>query len=591
MASFKSSGIWLKSTSSLSCESLSLSMDSMPPELRGDPLDLRPPLSSNPCTLGELQEYAFYGLEQDGALRPGGQVSLLTRRRIGLLLNYVAIGALYGGINIALVPFLNRHLKLQQSQTRATSMLINMAWSFKFFLGVLTDSVKIRRYRRKPYLIIGWTLCITSLLFLGTSEVPRAGKTHEVWRYVILMTLGTLGCILANVTADAIVVDIAQREPLPTRGHTQVIIYAAKTAGMIIMSLFVTGTLNGPEYGGSFMWSLSLDQVILILAACTMMPLVGSIWFLHEDPTAQTVPIYSFSNMASCSVAPQRYQPDTAPLDPSLDFGARCQLILRLMQSRTMWQLLMFELVASFCLTIDSNAKTAIEVNWVDIQIWPKTVAAAVWSLAFMGGLFLTRLFLLHSAWRHIYCAATVWTVGIDVIRVACTVFNVVRNRNFWLYMQVLAAPAVALRYLVLLFPIVELVPRGIEGTTYGLVNSFRNMAIPFGVIAYKAIDSYFSISSEDVYRDSDFTRLQVIYTFAIGWAFQLMSLAFIGLLPRQKLEVQQLRYYGGYSTSAGWIVILVLLSALMYLTVVSVLSLFEKTSCLRMVGGSGCGS
>ncbi|KAG7389107.1 hypothetical protein PHYPSEUDO_011085 [Phytophthora pseudosyringae] len=106
-------------------------------------------------------------------------------------------------------------------------------------------------------------------------------------------------------------------------------------------------------------------------------------------------------------------------------------------------------------------------------------------------------------------------------------------------------------------------------------------MAIPLGTAAYKAIDSYFSISDEDVNRDSDSTRLQVTYTYLIAWAFQLLSLAFIGLLPRQKLEVQQLRYYGGYSTSGGWLVVVVLFSVLIYVTTANVLSLF-KTETLR---------
>ncbi|GMF10025.1 unnamed protein product [Phytophthora lilii] len=545
-----SSGVWLKSSSlsmSLSPNALSLSLDSLPPELRADPLVLlhvAPP----DATQGERREYGFYGLEQDGALRPGGQLALRSRRALGLLLSYAAIGALYGGINSAVVPFLSNFLQLQQGQVRAASTVINTAWNFKAFGGLLTDSVRVCGYRRKPYLVLGWLLCMASLLYLGAPAMPRAGNTDAAWRYVLFMTLGTVGYFLANVAADAVVVEIAQREPLPTRGHTQVSIYAARMLGLTVMDLFVAGTLNGSEYGGSFSWSLSLNQIMLVLAACTAVPLVGSIWFLHEDPTPQTVPIYSFSDVVSCPVGQQcRHQPDTAPLDPPLDFGERCQLIWRLMQSRAMWQLLMFELVASFCLTIDSNANSAIEANWVDVKPWPKTIAMAVWSLAFTGGLFMTQRFLLRGAWGHLFCIATIWTVGIDVITVACTVFDVVRNRVFWLYMQVLAAPAVGLRFLVLLFPIVELAPRGIEGTTYGLVITFRNMAIPLGTTAYKAIDSYFSVSDEDVHDDSDSTRLEVVYTYVIAWAFQLFSLAFIGLLPRQKLEVQQLRYYGGY--------------------------------------------
>ncbi|KAE9105180.1 hypothetical protein PF007_g13784 [Phytophthora fragariae] len=379
----KSSGIWLKSSSksmSLSSEELSLSLDSLPAELRGDPLVLLHAAPPDPFVLGERREYEFYGLEPDGALRPGGQVPLLSRRAVGLLLNYACIGGLYGGINSVVVPFLSRYLELEQYQ-----------------------------------------------------------------------------------------------------------------------------------------------------------------------------------------------------------------LVWRLLQSRAMWQLLIFQLVASFTMSMDSTAASAIEPNWVDVEPWPKTVATAVWYLAFVGGLLATRHFLLRGAWGHLFCIATFWSVGVEVVTVACTVFHVVRRRSFWLYMPVLAAPAMALRFLVLVFPIIELAPRGAEGTTYGLVITFRNVAIPLGTTAYKAINSYFSVSDEDVTGDSESTRMQVSYPYLIAWAFQLFSLAFVGLLPHQKLEVQQLRYYGGYSTSGGWFVMIVLISVLIYISTANVLSLFKSTSCLRMVGGAGC--
>ncbi|EGZ17038.1 hypothetical protein PHYSODRAFT_331067 [Phytophthora sojae] len=589
----KSSGVWLKSSSksmSLSPEELSLSLDSLPAELRGDPLVLlHAALPPDPFVLGERREYGFYGLEPDGALRPGGQVPLLSRRTVGLLFNYASIGALYGGLNSVVVPFLSHYLELEQYQVRGASTMINAAWNFKAFGGLLTDSLRICGYRRKPYLIGGWSLCLVSLLYLGVSRMPAAGNTDAAWRYVLFLTLGTIGFFLANVAADGIVVEIAQREPLPSRGHTQVSIYVARTIGFIVMDLFVGATLHGPAYGGTFSWSLSLSQVLLVQAVCAAVSLVGSIWLLHEDPAAQTVPVFSFTGVVSCPVGPGRQHPDTARLDPSLGFAARCQIIWRLLQSRAMWQFLIFEFIASFCVTIDSSAAPAIEANWVDVEVWPKTVASAVWYVAFVGGLLATRRFLVRGAWGHLFCIATFWAVGVEVITVACTVFHVVRRRGFWLYMPVLAAPAMALRFMVLVFPIVELAPRGIEATTYGLVITFRNMAISLGTTVYKAIDSHFSVSDEAVHNDSESTRMQVTYTYLIVWAFQLFSLAFIGLLPRQKLEVQQLRYYGGYSTSGGWFVIIVLFSVLIYISTVNVMSLFKSTSCLRMTGGSGC--
>ncbi|CAH0519629.1 unnamed protein product [Peronospora belbahrii] len=120
----KSSGIWLKSTSSLSMslisDSLSFSIDSIPPELRGDPYALRHSFTLDPSTMDEQKAYHCYGLEQDGALRPGGQISLFTRRTIGLLLNYFAIGAMFGGMNSAIVPFLRKYLLLEQYQVKDT---------------------------------------------------------------------------------------------------------------------------------------------------------------------------------------------------------------------------------------------------------------------------------------------------------------------------------------------------------------------------------------------------------------------------------------------------------------------------------------
>lgn len=590
-----SSGVWLKSCSSLSMSlspdsmSFSMSLDSLPPELRADPIAMLPAVPMDPMIMGERREYGFYGLEHDGALRPGGQVALLSRRTFGLLLNYLGIGSMYGALNSALAPFVGAYLGLDEYQVRAATTVVNAAWNFKVFGGLLTDSVRVYGYRRKPYLIAGWALCFASLLYLGVNGVTRDGGTDTAGRYTLFMTLATIGYFLANVAADALVVEIAQREPLPTRGHTQVCIYTARMLGMVLMDLFVTGTLNGASYGGSFSWSLDVNEVMLVLAALALVPLAGSIWLLHEDPKSRTVPITSFDGAVTCPVRSQRHQPDSAPIDPPLDFSERCHLIWRLVQSRAMWQLLMFELLASFCLAFDSSATGAIEANWTDVTRWPKKVALAVWGLAFVAGLLMTQRFFLREAWGHLFCLATVWVVGVDVITVACTVFEVVRNRYFWLYMQVLAAPAVALRFLILVFPIVELAPRGIEGTTYGLVISFRNLAIPLGTAAYKAVDGWFSISSDAVNADSESTRLQVTYTFLIAWAMQLLTLAFTGLLPHQKLEVQQLRYYGGYSTSGGWLIVVVLFSVLIYTTTTNVLALFASTACLRMAGGSGC--
>ncbi|KAI9912803.1 hypothetical protein PsorP6_005648 [Peronosclerospora sorghi] len=588
----KSSGVWLMSCSSLS---LSLSPDSLSLSRRSPDCtsEIQPTHSvvfqssaaaphSRACVLAERQEFTIYGLEPDGALRPGGPVPLVSRATVGLLLNYMAIGALCAGINSAIAPALSNYLQLPPYQVRAASSVVNTAWNFKFVGGLVTDNVRIGRYRRKPYLVLGWLLCIVSLLYLGTSQVPLVDTPPLLaWRYVLCLTLGTTGYFLANAAADAFVVDMAQREPLATRGYTQASICMARVFGAIVMSLFVTATLNGSGHEPRLWWSIRLHHVMLVLAAFAVLPLLGSIWFLHEGPTVPTVPLLTFSSALACHGAPHQA--------PTLTFADRWQLTWRLLQSRAMWQVLMFELIANICWSMDTTAKTAIEVDWFNVQTWPKAVAGAVWSVAYIGGFYFARCFLLRNEWRHLCCVATLWSVFVDVLTVACTVFNVLRHRYFWLYMQVLAAPALALRFLVLIFPIVELAPRGIESTTYGLVVTFRTIAVPLATSAYKAMDSYFALSDDHVRRDLPSTRSHICYTFGIGWAFQLVSLGLLGLLPRQKLEVHQLRYFGGYSIRSGWFIVFLLVSLILLVTTANVLSLFESTSCLFIAGGSGC--
>ncbi|RLN72030.1 hypothetical protein BBJ28_00010551 [Nothophytophthora sp. Chile5] len=579
---------------SLSPDSLSLSLDSLPAELRlgADHHLLLRAAPGGPRGRDEQREFGFYGLEADGALRPGGRVSLFTRNTLGLLLNYAVIGVLYGGLNNALPPFLRSYLQQDADHVRAAYTVLNWAWSFKFFGGFLTDSVRICGYRRKPYLVLGWTLCVGSLLYLGATGMPAVDSAGTGWTYTGVITLATVGYFLANVAADGLMVEYAQREPLRARGHTQVVIYASRMLGVVVADLFVAVGLNGSEYGGNFSFSLDFNQVMLVLAVCALVPLIGSVWLLHEDRGAAT---------CSSTMTPPRHlgshqldpEPTTRLVEapgPPLTFRGRCQQIWRLVQSRAMWQVLMFELVATFCQTVDSSASAAVEANWADAHSFSKSVSIAVWGLCFTAGLLFARQYLLQSGWGHLFCVATIWIVGVNVVTVGCTIFNVARHQYFWLYMQMLAAPAAALRFLVFLFPIVELAPRGLEGTTYGLIITFHNLAIPLGVAAYKAVDSYFSLSDEDVHADADSTRLQVTYTYLIAWALQLLSLAFVGLLPRQKLEVQQLRYYGGYSTSAGWLVVLTLIGVLVYTSTANVLALFSSTACLRIAGGAGCG-
>lgn len=535
-------------------------------------------------------EYSFYDLQDDGALRSGGKLHLFSRKTFGLLLNYAGIGIMYGALPSTMLPFLKYYLNMESYQVQAASAVVNIAWSFKMFGGILSDSFPICGYRRKSYMVLGWTLCFSALVFLSTIALPapyyapgtrkttrvvaHADAPHHGWMYVLTMALATFGYFFANVAADGMVVEIAQREPMRSRGETQTLVYAMRSLFMIAADLFVGMTMNSERYGGDFSWSLDYNHVMVVLAVCSLAPLLGSMVLLHEDK----VVVHS-----SASTTPR------SSATPVLPFRTRCREMWRIAQSRAVWQVLAFELVAAFCLSFSSAAGVSVETNWAQVQPFQKAIAAVVTGLIYTAGLYVTKLYLLQVSWVQMFCVSTIWIVGVKLVYVGCTVYDVVRNQYFWLYMQALVSPASALRFLLFSFPIVEIAEPGFEGTTYGLVVTFHNMAIPLGVSAYKSIDSYFDISDDRIHADSRDVRSTVFTTYVIAWGMQLASLVSLFLLPRQRLEIQHLRFYGGHSRAAGVAVLVTLALVLLYSATTNVLSLFKSTQCLRIAGGRGC--
>ncbi|KAG6972871.1 hypothetical protein JG688_00003761 [Phytophthora aleatoria] len=105
-----------------------------------------------------------------GALRDGDEIDIWKRNYIGLVVQYAAVGMVFGTLPGTIYPFLFNYLNMEGTQVVSATVLINMPWSFKLFFGMITDCVPIRGYRRRPFMVIGWTLCFAMLLLLGCMD-------------------------------------------------------------------------------------------------------------------------------------------------------------------------------------------------------------------------------------------------------------------------------------------------------------------------------------------------------------------------------------------------------------------------------------
>ncbi|GMF20600.1 unnamed protein product [Phytophthora lilii] len=103
-------------------------------------------------------------LYEGGALRHGGEVNIWSRDYIGLVVQYAAVGMIFGTLPGTVYPFLFNYLNMEGTQVVSAVVLLNMPWSFKLFYGMLTDCIPIWGYRRRPFMVIGWTICFATNL-------------------------------------------------------------------------------------------------------------------------------------------------------------------------------------------------------------------------------------------------------------------------------------------------------------------------------------------------------------------------------------------------------------------------------------------
>lgn len=237
----------------------------------------------------------------NGALDPAAPVDIFTVRTCGYLLQYFAVGLIYGGLPGTTYGLFICYLNVPSYVANASTTLATFPWSLKIIFAVLSDVMPIGGYRRRPWMMVGWVICTIFLIALASIPLPEPyycfganGRydLHKVcnesaasdgYPFAILMMLAACGYVLADVAADGLTVSYARREAQATRGRTQTTAYLVRTIGQICAGLLVGLGMNGPEYEGTFGGGLSFGAVcaILSVASAAMVPIS---WLLIDEP-------------------------------------------------------------------------------------------------------------------------------------------------------------------------------------------------------------------------------------------------------------------------------------------------------------------
>ncbi|KAH9096414.1 hypothetical protein LEN26_017487 [Aphanomyces euteiches] len=523
---------------------------------------------------------------EDGALTEGGALSLFSREAMGLFSQYFAIGVLYGLLPALKYPIFNVYLGLEPYQVSTYSVLVNLGWSFKVFFGMLTDCVPLFGYRRKPWMLIGWTVAMICLICMvsmnlgepycnrektTTCSLPRSKVNDSDFAanynpeapdrgttFILLTILVSFGYVTADVAADAMVVEYAQREPVAIRGRVQTAIYVVRYIGSSIAVCISAFGLNGVKYGGTFSFSMAPNVPYGISLIPCAIVLFTTVFVVVEEK------------------------------HPGRKFSDWWSTFWQLLQQRVMWQVAAFKFINSVFNNMSTTADNGMSTYWAKVEPLNDSLQQLLAKIIYGVILVIVGKWGLNWNWRWIIAVCSIGTVLIDMVVQFLTTWNVVRNQ--WFYTGVALSENIpdGVRFIVSAYSAVEIADPGTEGATYGLLTTLSNLATPFSSVIYKYVNSFFKLSNDDFKQDTTEVRWDVTYVFIIAYACKMFALVFLVLLPPQKKEMQELKRTGGKSKLAGYILVFLFLACLTFSMVSSFMSIFPSTKCYRVAGGNG---
>lgn len=517
-----------------------------------------------------------------------GGLPMHGRYRLGFFAQYFTVGVIYGGLPATTYGFLLGYLNTPSYVYSTCTTLLALPWSFKFILGAINDCVPIMGYRRKPYMVIGWTICAAMLVVLYLYPLPEPyycidpttleydleiapcnnGASQAGTIPTILMIFASFGYVIADVAADGLTVQYARAEPESRRGYTQSTAYLTRALGQVFASLVVGFGMNGYEYLGSFEYNLTFNEVCLIFAvlAGAMVPI--SIFCVDEKRLLER---HTFSEYA----------------------GATWQL----MRSKAFFYVVLWQFFNPAIQYVSTTAGSQVQRYWAGVETLQAQLASVVAYLLFSLALYIVRERFLHISWRLMLILTTASLNVIDVPFSMLTVFDVVRNQYFYLGETLLTELPNAAFFVVSCFVIVEMATADNEGLIYGLLTTVSNCgkSLPnafsnqlYGLFYPALSDSSNYIAARG--GDQQCFRVVVACSIAVGYAFSFASLITMPLLPNQKADAQHRLatwpHHTGYAVATCTLIFL----GLGYSLTVNFLAL-TPLACLEFVGGQGCGT
>ncbi|RLN71045.1 hypothetical protein BBJ28_00006943 [Nothophytophthora sp. Chile5] len=499
-----------------------------PPETRQQQDRLPHPPRPRDCRFAARE--GFFNYRALGSLRTGlAPIALLSRRHAGLAVTAFASGATLAFLRSTYRPLLVKALTGHfPDQYDAAAYLLEWPGALSVLLGLLSDCVPLCGTRRKSYIALAWILSALSFgaaCALDLQQDEGAESLESTTARSLLVACSVVGCFalqLAWVSALALVVGFGQRETLGDRGG--------------LATLFLT--------------VVTLPSASAALATASVLALPFVLCFLRDDDEREAATTLAASTKR-------------VGVMPALRMGV--VQLWEICQEEATYRLISFLLVYGVLLQASDPGVHDALTGWSGFtSSSDDREADEGYVLVVQSGVVV--LALLHAKWKllgvawRLFAFVGAGLVAIGTLAQALPIaLNLVRAKWFFSLLAGLLAWPKAWLLLFTLLPSTEVAHVGCEGVTMGLVLSFQTLSsLASHSVSLWVSQATSTRTTADQLEDDDVsTRYRVVAAAAAYSAVNLLAMAAVPLLPRSKLDTQQLRAFGRYSRRAAGVLVL----------------------------------
>lgn len=475
---------------------------------------------------------------------------LLRKENLAVPACYLLVGILSG----LLGPLINVYpldLGATEAQQTTLSSIRSLPACFKLIFGFISDNFPIMGFRRKSYMMIGWGLSAASMGFVllftdlnlideeyidGDGNAATRTIAAENAPSIPFLGLATLlfgtGFWMADVMGDSVVAEKAKLEPEHSRGSVQSSCYSYRFFGLMIAAPFSSALYSsvGPYY----------IILLLSLLPLAILPLVYLLGEVQHAPLAST--------------------------------REQCNEIWNTVCSRAVWQPLGFVYIYNVLQVGNGAWKEFMRttLGFSANQLNALYIASCV--LLYLG-ILAYKYYLIHYSWRMVYIGTTALNGFFSVLQILLITGMTFGISAFWFalgddaFLDFIAG----IQFLPTTIMMVHLCPTGSEGASYAMFTTVNNSALNLSTALSTNLLGIWDVSKEALANNELSGMMNLTY---LTTALQISGLLFVGLLPRTKEELFELKEKGfGSSAIGGSIFLTITFASISYALFVGVMN------------------